>query len=104
MIWLFMNAFSTKQETLAIIRQLNKEIDSIYTELGRKLFDSKVSGTENEYDEDVQRVIDLKSLIDSKKQRIEEIRSQIVCPNCGAKLEFDLGDLADATSAEDDED
>ena len=68
------------------IRQLNKEIESIYTELGRKLFDSKVNGTENEYDTEVQRALDLQGMISAKNQRIEEIRSQIVCPNCGRMM------------------
>ena len=29
---------------------------------------------------------------------------EVICPNCGAKLEFDLSDLANATADEDDED
>ena len=29
---------------------------------------------------------------------------EVICPNCGAKLEFDLSDLANATAEEDDED
>ncbi len=29
---------------------------------------------------------------------------EVICPNCGAKLEFDLSDLANATEDEDDED
>ena len=29
---------------------------------------------------------------------------EVVCPNCGAKLEFDLSDLANATAKDDEED
>ena len=29
---------------------------------------------------------------------------EVICPNCGAKLEFDLSDLANATAEEEDED
>ena len=29
---------------------------------------------------------------------------EVICPNCGAQLEFDLSDLANATADEDDED
>ena len=29
---------------------------------------------------------------------------EVICPNCGAKLEFDLSDLANATADEEDED
>ena len=28
---------------------------------------------------------------------------EVICPNCGAKLEFDLSDLANATAGDDDE-
>ena len=65
------------------IRKLNGEIESAFTTLGKALFASRVDGLETDFDAPIREIIAMKEKIEEKRRRIEAIKSQIVCPNCG---------------------
>ena len=65
------------------IKKLDADIENAYKAIGRNVFESRQAGTEPEVDARIRAVSDMLAQIAEKRKRIEAIKSQIVCPNCG---------------------
>ena len=86
-----------------IIRGMVSFIDSLVTGTKCLMYSAEIAGDEEDEEEECYATTcpECEEEIFFDDTMLED--GEIICPNCGAKLEFDLSDLADAADEDKDE-
>lgn len=73
------------------IKDIENNMDSVYKELGKMLYNEYENGAEfeGEYKEKCEKIEGFLSEIDVLRAKIAEISNKQICPNCGKSNEID---------------
>lgn len=73
------------------IKDIENNMDSVYKELGKMLYNEYENGAEfeGEYKEKCEKIKGFLSEIDVLRAKIAEISNKQICPNCGKSNEID---------------
>lgn len=68
------------------ISSAKKQIESTYTEIGKKFFELNSDSAPEGFETFVQTIRDKQELIGQLKEQIRAVKGMILCPNCGMEV------------------